>query len=74
MVATCWHRAGHVRNLDIAIAFGLFIAFGELLRLSLPGGREGAPIAMAAAFAYAMALKIAQPRQIVRLLQRQFRR
>ena len=32
-----------------AIAFGLFIAFGELLRLALPGGREAAPIAMAGA-------------------------
>ncbi|HXP20488.1 MAG TPA: HD domain-containing protein [Streptosporangiaceae bacterium] len=45
----------------IAIAFGLFIAFGELLRLALPGGRETAPIAMSAALAYAMALKIAVP-------------
>ena len=42
-----------------AIAFGLFIAFGELLRLSLPGGREAAPIAMTAALALAMALTIA---------------
>lgn len=43
-----------------AIAFGLFIAFGELLRLSLPGGREAAPIAMTAALALAMALAVAQ--------------
>ena len=42
-----------------AIAFGLFIAFGELLRLSLPGGREAAPIAMTAALALAMSLSIA---------------
>ena len=32
--------------LKSAVAFGLFIAFGELLRLALPGGREAAPIAM----------------------------
>ncbi len=42
------------------IAFGLFIAFGELLRLSLPGAREAAPIAMAAALAFAMSLGIAK--------------
>jgi hypothetical protein len=43
-----------------AIAFGLFIAFGELLRLSLPGAREAAPIAMTAALAFAMSLSIAK--------------
>jgi len=46
---------------DVAIAFGLFIAFGELLRLALPGGRQAAPIAMSAALAYAMVLRIAMP-------------
>ena len=35
----------------------LFIAFGELLRLALPGGREAAPIAMAGALAYALLLR-----------------
>jgi hypothetical protein len=44
---------------DVAIAFGLYIAFGELLRLALPGGREAAPIAMSAAMSYAMVLRIA---------------
>ncbi len=44
---------------DVAIAFGLYIAFGELLRLALPGGREAAPIAMSAALSYAMVLQIA---------------
>ena len=43
-----------------AIAFGLYIAFGELLRLALPGGREAAPIAMSAALSYAMVLTIAR--------------
>jgi hypothetical protein len=41
-----------------AVAFGLFIAFGELLRLALPGGREAAPIAMAGALAYALLLGV----------------
>jgi HD domain len=39
-----------------AIAFGSVIAIGELLRLGLPGGREAAPIASAAALAYALLL------------------
>jgi len=41
-----------------AVAFGLFIAFGELLRLALPGGREAAPIAMSGALAFALLLTI----------------
>jgi hypothetical protein len=45
----------------VAIAFGLYIAFGELLRLVLPGGREAAPIAMSAALSYAMVLTVAKP-------------
>src|SRR6266700_723506 len=48
-----------VQARDVAIAFGLYIAFGELLRLALPGGRAAAPIAMSAALSYAMVLKIA---------------
>src|SRR5260221_11386912 len=44
---------------NVAIAFGLYIAFGELLRLVLPGGREAAPIAISAALSYAMVLTIA---------------
>ncbi|HSR84313.1 MAG TPA: HD domain-containing phosphohydrolase [Streptosporangiaceae bacterium] len=43
-----------------ALAFGGFIAFGELLRLALPGGRESAPIAMVGAMSYALLL--AQPK------------
>jgi hypothetical protein len=41
-----------------AVSFGLFIAFGELLRLALPGGREAAPIAMVGALAYALLLDV----------------
>jgi hypothetical protein len=40
----------------VALSFGGFIAFGELFRLALPGGREAAPIAMVGAMAYAMLL------------------
>jgi hypothetical protein len=39
-----------------AVAFGGFIAFGELFRLALPGGREAAPIAMVGAMSYALLL------------------
>jgi len=60
-------QIGLPNHIRVAIAFGLFIAFGELLRLVLPGGREAAPIAMTAAFAYAMALRIAQHGRIVSL-------
>ena len=41
-----------------ALAFGSFIAFGELLRLALPGGREAAPIAMVGAMSYALLLAL----------------
>ncbi len=43
-----------------AVVFGGFIAFGELLRLALPGGREAAPIAMVGAMAYALLLALPQ--------------
>ena len=32
------------RNVNAALSFGALIAFGELLRLNLPGEREAAPI------------------------------
>lgn len=55
--------ASHGRpvGLPAALAFGGFIAFGELLRLALPGGREAAPIALVGAMAYALLLAL--PRQ-----------
>ena len=46
------------KSLLVAVAFGLFIAFGELLRLALPGGREAAPIAMVGGLAYALLLDL----------------
>jgi hypothetical protein len=45
-------------NFMAALAFGGFIAFGELFRLALPGGREAAPIAMVGAMAYALLLHL----------------
>src|SRR5215471_21575934 len=47
--AVDWHAA---------LAFGGFVAFGELLRLALPGGREAAPIAMVGAMSYALLLTV----------------
>jgi hypothetical protein len=48
-----------VTDVNTALAFGALIAFGELLRLNLPGDREAAPIATAGAMAYALLLGIA---------------
>ena len=47
-----------VHDVHGALAFGALIAFGELLRLNLPGDREAAPIATAGAMAYALVLRI----------------
>lgn len=41
-----------------AVAFGSLIAFGELLRMGQPGGREAAPIATTGALAYALLLYV----------------
>lgn len=57
----------HFYALDVAVAFGLYIAFGELLRLVLPGGREAAPIAMSAALSYAMVLQVTRPHHVPRV-------
>ena len=38
----------------IAVAFGAFIACGELARITLPGGRDAAPIATAGALGYVL--------------------
>ncbi|MQA83968.1 MAG: HD domain-containing protein [Streptosporangiales bacterium] len=42
----------------VAVAFGLLVALGELVRISLPGGRESAPIAAAGAIGYALLLSV----------------
>lgn len=38
----------------LCIVFAAFIAFGEIMRLTLPGGREAAPLASAGALAFAL--------------------
>jgi HD domain len=47
-----------LRDPRIAVAFGVLIAFGEVLRLNLPGDRETAPIGMAGALAYALLVRV----------------
>jgi hypothetical protein len=47
-----------VRDERIAVAFGVLIAFGEVLRLNLPGDREFAPIGIAGALAYALLIRV----------------
>lgn len=41
-------------DLQVALAFTAFIAVGELVRITLPGGRDAAPIATAGALSYAL--------------------
>lgn len=41
-------------DVRVAIAFAAFIALGEVVRITLPGGRDAAPIATAGAIAYAL--------------------
>ena len=47
-----------LRDTRVAVAFGVLIGFGELLRLSLPGDRESAPIATAGALSYALLIRV----------------
>ncbi|HEX4832358.1 MAG TPA: HD domain-containing phosphohydrolase [Trebonia sp.] len=49
---------GGLIDVSTAVAFGGLIAFGELLRLNLPGDREAAPIAGAGALAYALLVRV----------------
>jgi len=58
-IANSIHVTGHDPiDWAPALIFGGFIAFGELLRLALPGGRESAPIAMVGAMSYALLLSL----------------
>jgi hypothetical protein len=60
VIAVAWATLVHLQGgRPVAIVFGLYVAFGELLRLALPGGRQAAPIAMSAALSYAMVLRVA---------------
>jgi hypothetical protein len=56
--ATATISVQHVEK-KTALAFGGFIALGELLRLALPGGREAAPIAMVGGMSYALLIDVA---------------
>src|SRR5271170_2910542 len=49
---------GGLRDPRIAVAFGALIAFGEVLRLNLPGDRETAPVGLAGALAYALLIRV----------------
>jgi HD domain len=61
VVAAVAHTAAaRVTDPQTAIAFGSVIAIGELLMLRQPGGREAAPIATAAALAYALLLRVGE--------------
>ena len=42
----------------VALAFGIFICIGELLRVTLPGERTEAPLALAGGLAYAVLLHL----------------
>jgi len=50
--------AAGLRDVPSAVAFGALIAFGEVLRLNLPGDRETAPIGFAGALAYALLIRV----------------
>ena len=58
LAGTALEIKAHEVQWPAALAFGAFIAFGELLRLALPGGREAAPIAMVGAMSYALLLAL----------------
>ncbi len=58
VAAVAQTAAGGLVQPRVALAFGALIAFGEVLRLSLEGGRESAPIGSAGALAYAVVLMV----------------
>jgi hypothetical protein len=45
---------GGLVDLRMALAFAAFIALGELVRITLPGGRDAAPLATAGALGYVL--------------------
>jgi hypothetical protein len=47
-----------VVQVGVAVAFGSLVALGELLRITLPGNRESAPIASGGALGYALLLGV----------------
>jgi hypothetical protein len=58
-----------IAGVPAALAFGSLVALGELLRITLPGNRESAPIATAAALGYALLLGVGSQRAMQSALQ-----
>ncbi|MFE1391494.1 HD-GYP domain-containing protein [Nocardiopsis alba] len=58
LVALVGTASDGVVDPSVALAFCLVIACGELVRITLPGNRESAPIALAGAIAYAFLLSV----------------
>lgn len=65
VAAVAQTAANGVRDVQAALVFGALIAFGELLRLNMPGDREAAPIATAGALAYALLLRVGNHMAVV---------
>lgn len=60
VVAAVAHTAARgVEDVAVAVAFAAFVAFGELVRLTLPGERDAAPLAVAGALAYCLLPEVA---------------
>lgn len=60
VVAAVAHTAARgVEDAWVALAFAAFVAFGELVRLTLPGERDAAPLGVAAALAYCLLPEVA---------------
>src|SRR6202047_5626298 len=58
VAAVAQTAAEGLHDVRTAVAFGVLIAFGEVLRLNLPGDRESAPIGFAGALAYALLIRV----------------
>jgi hypothetical protein len=58
VAAVAQTAATGLRDVRTAVAFGVLVAFGEVLRLNLPGDRESAPIGFAGALAYALLIRV----------------
>jgi hypothetical protein len=54
LFAACYTAVHGLDQPRIAVAFGAVVAVGELVRITLPGDREAAPLGAAGALAYAL--------------------
>ncbi len=59
MAAVGSTAAEGVHDAWVALAFAAFVAFGELVRLTLPGERDAAPLGVAGALAYCLLPEVA---------------